>query len=194
MSRSLWWLSFGISQSFTSSCVAAAVKAAMWSQRVVGLQGSGSLRLGLSQLSDDRPSLWRCVCRCRYRVLLDWHRLWRGHSQAVLHRWWQWHPAGYSLCLLLLGWHFRVRLLHVVFRGFCVARPPLQEARAFVVLALRCLPGSCFVLAMAAILGAVQVRGSHLAVTSFDITGPGCWCCRRPRRGKNTGLIHLAYH
>ena len=107
---------------------AAAVIAAMWSQRVVGLQGSGSLRPGLSQLSEVRLSLWRYVCFCWYRVLLDWHRHWRGHSQDGILR------VTVSVLFCSGGTVvFFSSAAHVVFRGYSVARPPLLEARALVV-------------------------------------------------------------
>ena len=106
----LWWLNLVFRKVSLRVVCIAAVNSACGPNALLA-QGSGSLRPGLARLSEVRLSPRRFVCRCRYRVLLDWHRLWRGHSQAVLHRWWQWHPACQSLAPLSLGWHCRVLLL-----------------------------------------------------------------------------------
>ena len=157
----------------------------MWAQRVVGLRGSGSLRPGLP------PAFWRSPVSLEVRLSLSVS----GSSRLA-----QALAGSQSFCSSplvamascgsqSLSSSARVALScsspllpHVVFRGYSVARLPLLEAQAFVVvdlslrsgglLALRCLSGFCFVLTMPAILGWVQVRGSYLAVMSCS-TGLG---------------------
>ena len=102
----LWWLNLVFRKVSLRVVCIAAVNSACGPNALLA-QGSGSLRPGLDRLSKVRLSPWRFVSRCRYRVLLDWHRLWRGHSQAVLHRCGM-TPAGHSLAPLSLWWHCRV--------------------------------------------------------------------------------------
>ena len=157
------------------------VMSAVWSSRVVLLCTSSCVLLqpskrhnvllvceaaaafvrDFSRLSGGRLSLWRCVCRCRYRFFPIGTGF-GGVTVSVL------FCSGGTVV-------FVSSAASVVFRGYSVARLPLLEAQAFVVVYL------------------FLRSGGLLALPSLSVWFLFCpGHARHPGRGTSMGLMVLA--
>ena len=118
-------------------CFAAAVKAAVWAQRVVGLPGSGSLRSGLSGFLKVAY-----LCGGAFVVVVIGFLTGTGFGGVTVRLFFTGGGDGIQRVTVFVLFCsggtvvFVSSATHVVFRGYSVARPPLLEARALVVVDL----------------------------------------------------------